>query len=250
LPDSSGFASFTFIHNERVATMIPVKVQCGCGQPYAFEVNPVHGHMPVAVKCPACGADGTVAANQFIAQVLAAQPEPAASSVAVSDAPIPSTGSGIRLAPVPAGPTVAAVAPTPPAVRSAPATIGAADGWDAEETQVNKLGTYLTVGTPLLAALLSAGVFGIALSPALLGLIVGIAGLIGGALNIAGRGPVLAGALVGVVIALGGYGVVYWWIHDKESVRKFEVIIALVVGVIPGFLLQAGLQALLRKRAG
>jgi hypothetical protein len=48
-----------------------VKVQCSCGQNYAFEVEPVAGRMPTRVACPACGADGTDAANASIAQTLA-----------------------------------------------------------------------------------------------------------------------------------------------------------------------------------
>jgi hypothetical protein len=47
--------------------MIPIEIQCGCGQKYAFEVEPVGGRMPSAVACPACGADGTAAANAIIA---------------------------------------------------------------------------------------------------------------------------------------------------------------------------------------
>jgi hypothetical protein len=48
--------------------MIPIKLQCGCGQKYAFEVEPVGGGVPFPVACPACGADGTAAANVIIAQ--------------------------------------------------------------------------------------------------------------------------------------------------------------------------------------
>ena len=46
--------------------MIPIKILCGCGQHYAFDVEPVHGRMPYAVACPACGVDGTNAANEII----------------------------------------------------------------------------------------------------------------------------------------------------------------------------------------
>jgi len=52
--------------------MIPVKVQCGCGQKYAFDVEPVGGRMPSPVACPVCAADGTGAANEIIARSLAA----------------------------------------------------------------------------------------------------------------------------------------------------------------------------------
>jgi uncharacterized sodium:solute symporter family permease YidK len=51
--------------------MIPVKIQCGCGQRYLFEVEPVCGRMPGRVVCPVCGQDGTRAADEIIAFQLA-----------------------------------------------------------------------------------------------------------------------------------------------------------------------------------
>ena len=48
--------------------MVAVKIECGCGQHYAFNVEPVDGQMTSTVACPTCGADGTAAANAFIAQ--------------------------------------------------------------------------------------------------------------------------------------------------------------------------------------
>jgi hypothetical protein len=53
--------------------MMPVKIECACGQHYAFDVEPVNGRMPSAVACPACGADGTASANDQISQQMAAQ---------------------------------------------------------------------------------------------------------------------------------------------------------------------------------
>ena len=52
--------------------MIPIKIQCGCGQKYVFDVEPVGGRMAYAVQCPDCGVDGTAAANEVIAQHSAA----------------------------------------------------------------------------------------------------------------------------------------------------------------------------------
>jgi hypothetical protein len=52
--------------------MIPIKIQCGCGQRYAFDVEPQNGQMPGGVACPVCGVDGTPAANAALAQHLAA----------------------------------------------------------------------------------------------------------------------------------------------------------------------------------
>lgn len=55
--------------------MIPIKIQCGCGQRYAFDVEPVDGRITSPVACPACGVDGTIAANEIIAQrVVPPQP--------------------------------------------------------------------------------------------------------------------------------------------------------------------------------
>jgi hypothetical protein len=47
--------------------MIPVKIQCGCGQRYAFDVEPICGRMAGTVYCPICGAEGTSVANEIIA---------------------------------------------------------------------------------------------------------------------------------------------------------------------------------------
>jgi hypothetical protein len=59
--------------------MRTIKVQCGCGQRYAFDVEPVEGRMPYAVNCPLCGADGTEAANELLAESPAYEPARAAS---------------------------------------------------------------------------------------------------------------------------------------------------------------------------
>jgi len=68
--------------------MVLVKIQCGCGQPYAFDVEPILGQMPSAVACPSCGADGTPAANAYLAQ---------SSSV---PAPVSVVAAPVRAAPV------------------------------------------------------------------------------------------------------------------------------------------------------
>jgi hypothetical protein len=61
--------NYRFRYHRRMT--VPVKIECGCGQRYAFDVEPVNGRMPVAVKCPACGMDGTAASNEAIAYMLA-----------------------------------------------------------------------------------------------------------------------------------------------------------------------------------
>jgi hypothetical protein len=87
--------------------MIPIKIQCGCGQRYAFDVEPVNGQMATTVACPVCGVDGTAAANEIIAQTLAAQP-------AVAPPPPRVAGLAPRTAPG------RAEAPTRPLARAVP----------------------------------------------------------------------------------------------------------------------------------
>jgi hypothetical protein len=89
--------------------MIPVKIECGCGQRYAFEVEPMNGHMPTAVKCPACGADGTAAANALIAQL--APPQSAASAPAPTRIRLSASAPSLEQAASPV--TLAAAPPAP-----------------------------------------------------------------------------------------------------------------------------------------
>jgi hypothetical protein len=65
--------------------MVPIKIECGCGQHYAFDVDPVDGRMPVTVNCPACGMDGTDAANEGIALYLAAEAAASPSGPPISE---------------------------------------------------------------------------------------------------------------------------------------------------------------------
>jgi hypothetical protein len=51
-----------------------LKLVCGCGQKYKFNVEPLGGRMPFAVKCPVCGADGTSAANAILDEKSVTQP--------------------------------------------------------------------------------------------------------------------------------------------------------------------------------
>jgi hypothetical protein len=53
---------------------IPIKIECVCGQHYAFDIEADGDHQPGTVACPACGMDGTAATNAIIGRRLAAQP--------------------------------------------------------------------------------------------------------------------------------------------------------------------------------
>jgi hypothetical protein len=63
--------------------MMPIKIECGCGQRFAFDVEPVNRQMPSPVACPACGADATVAANDIITQTQPVQFIPVAARAPV-----------------------------------------------------------------------------------------------------------------------------------------------------------------------
>ncbi len=95
-----------------------VKVQCECGTRFAFEVEPVNGRMPVRVKCPECGADGTDQANEDIRQKLGL----AAASVTRPPAvPVPVSPRVPQAAPTPAQQPVRVATPQPVAVPDAAA---------------------------------------------------------------------------------------------------------------------------------
>src|ERR1700744_2601732 len=79
--------------------MVPVKIECECGQHYAFDVEPVNGQMPSAIACPGCGVDGTPHANAVIAQTLVVPPIPAFAPAPAPEAliSIPPASGGLRL---------------------------------------------------------------------------------------------------------------------------------------------------------
>ena len=90
-----------------------IKLECDCGTKFKFDVEPVHGRMPVPVACPECANDRTPQANQFIAQNSAALSAAVTHTVPV--ARIISDPSPAMAAAAP----VAAVA-TAPAIRVVP----------------------------------------------------------------------------------------------------------------------------------
>lgn len=92
--------------------MVEIKIECECGQHYAFEVEPVNNRMPAFISCPGCGADGTVAANQIIAQTN--YPPPAAP-------PPPPPASSLHLA------THQATAPSSTGIHRDPRSLGMVD---------------------------------------------------------------------------------------------------------------------------
>ena len=123
-----------------------IKIVCGCGQKYIFEVDPDNGHMPVSVNCPVCGADGTKEANDILAQVF---PGPSVES-AVETPPPPVVAAGpVRIHP-PVRLTAASGAPPPLPV---PKPVAAAKSPPAKRT----LAWYEHVWTALTLCLLLVG---------------------------------------------------------------------------------------------
>jgi hypothetical protein len=119
--------------------MMTVKIVCPCGQKYAFEVEPLNGRMPRTVICPSCGADGTTAANEIIAQSL---PAPGSGKA-------PAAGAN----PSAAGSTV----PPPKSVRSYAAAAAAHDALVRMETRSKRNRLVMLAGGVLVLGLLAAG---------------------------------------------------------------------------------------------
>jgi len=102
-----------------------IKIECGCGMRYGFDVEPVNGQMPMAVQCPACGADGTEAANRLIQQQLGLpRPGPVRVRVVARQPPAPPPPPPPSPAPPPASPA--------PETASQPAAVPAAAPEPAE----------------------------------------------------------------------------------------------------------------------
>jgi hypothetical protein len=132
-----------------------IKVTCGCGTKYKFDVEPVNKRMPWPVNCPSCGADGTAQANELIRQNLATS-EPAAVPVAVPipvAAPLPPP-SGLRISTTPTPPTLAGVQAPPP---FAPPPIRPTQGYaqQAQSAQKSASSKWARIGSILLVVLVA-----------------------------------------------------------------------------------------------
>jgi hypothetical protein len=111
-----------WISQERnIAMMIPVKIECGCGQHYAFDHDSDNGQLAyAAIACPTCGGDGTPTANDIIAQSLRPAPPMAAAPRVRIHMPTPGGAS-----PAPVSASAVAVATAPVATRRPVTTVGA-----------------------------------------------------------------------------------------------------------------------------
>ena len=104
--------------------MVPVKIECECGQRYAFDVEPVDGRMPGLIACPTCGADGTPAANDSITRHFATTAPATPMIRMISPAPAHVAPAAQAAAPIALFPTAPApMAPVAPVAAAAPASI-------------------------------------------------------------------------------------------------------------------------------
>ncbi len=104
--------------------MIPIKIECECGQHYAFDAESGVYLLPGVIACPACGADGTATANAVIVQNM-----PAESTLAAATA----GGSRMRVAvPLPVQPATPASPPPAARTQGTRSPAGQADHTQAE----------------------------------------------------------------------------------------------------------------------
>lgn len=101
----------------------------------------------------------------------------------------------------------------------------------------------------LLPALFLFGFHFSGIGPAIFFPIVAAGGIAGGAMNVAGRRPLVLGALVGLVTAMGGFAAVYFWTSGRESVNKLVIALAVVLGALPGMVLQYLIRRHLAKKS-
>lgn len=206
-----------------------IKIVCGCGQKYIFEVDPDNGQMPVSVNCPACGADGTKEANDIMAQIF---PEPSIEPAVKTPAPPPAAaGDGpVRVNP-PVRLTVAASPPLPlPANAPAPQPIRpmAAAPPEAEATE------EFSLVRGILGAVLGAGL-GAGLMYGFFALVgfrfplmgVGIGALAGYGARLLGRGTETTLGIVAAVLALVANGGTLYLMYGDFV---FVYVISLAVG--------------------
>ncbi len=198
-----------------------LKVVCECGQKYKFDVEPVGGRMPMTVNCPACGVDGTRAANDMLSQMV---PNPPAPSIA-DPAPV----GGLRInRPAPAPAAVA-----PPPMPSAPSAIAPMRSAVPAAPKPKVAGEY-NLGMGILGAVLGAALgagmmYGFFLWAdfrfPLMGTCIGALSGLGARLLAKGTDTTL-GAIAGGVALISTAGTLYLMFGDLASMFILSMVVS------------------------
>jgi len=240
--DRIGFEFKIFVNpfSQSRKEFMELKVVCGCGQKYKFDVEPVGGRMPVRVNCPVCGADGTESANHLIAEQSPLQPPPIPVAT-MPPAPAPMTAAapaaGLRINRT--APTVVAAAPPPlssPSRAAAPMRAPAAAGTKPNvEREYNVwlgiLGAFLgaAVGAGLMYGFAALTGFRFPLTGTCIGLLTGF-----GARILARGTDMTLGAFAGA-IALVATGGTLFLIYGSDLLTMFIVSMSITTLVSVSF---------------
>jgi hypothetical protein len=122
------------------------------------------------------------------------------------------------------------------------------DGWGSKVSNLNQVGTVLVIVSTVITIFAFGDMVQNDVPVTVLFIAVAICGLIGGALYVIGRAPVVAGAFIGLVITVGGFGAAYWWSQFRNGPSVYEVAVVTFVGTLPGFLLQRICQRIFARR--
>ena len=193
---------------------IPVRIDCACGQPYSFDVEPVDGRFDGTVQCPSCGVDGTAATNEIVqAALLKAAAKPSLGGLRVSShAHTPPPAASAAPAPAPSVPPAEAPARRPFPAAAAPAARSDASGefnWPG-----GILGAFLGagVGAGIVIAVAQTAGFVIPLPGLLIGAVTGYGARLmfrgtDGKLGILSACVAVAAVAVALLVARGGFSV-------------------------------------------
>jgi hypothetical protein len=94
-----------------------IKIECGCGTRFSFDVEPVNGRMPVDVACPGCGTSALEVANAEIKRRMA---EGATGTQAPAIPAIPSAPASAPGPSIPPSPSMPSIPARPPASAAPP----------------------------------------------------------------------------------------------------------------------------------
>jgi hypothetical protein len=108
--------------------------------------------------------------------------------------------------------------------------------WLEPENSLQKSGLFVMMGS-LFSATSATGFFFSGLSLHTAGVLSVVCGLVGGGLFAWKRAPTYVGAISGVIAAVGGMVLTYYWTLGREEVWSLETAISWIIGAMPGAML-------------